>query len=110
MDDEEHPPNSNPTVSFSLFDTEHDGCGMLLSFLDPDAMEPEAEVRFDDPAALASTLEATLSALKILLTARQHGFHAAIEAHGLTAAIEVPDLTDVDLTVADILEARPDEA
>jgi len=109
MDDDEYPPDFNPTVSFSLFDTEHDGCGMLLSFLAPDAMEPCAEVRFDDPAVLAATVETTMSALKILLTARQHGFNVAIEAHGLTAAIEVPDLSDVDLTVDDILEARPDE-
>ncbi|MEQ8842287.1 MAG: hypothetical protein RIB98_14985 [Acidimicrobiales bacterium] len=109
MDDDEHPPDINPTMSFSLFDTEHDGCGMQLCFLDPDAMEPLAEIRFDDPAALAATLEATMSALKILLTARQHGFHAAIEAHGLAAAIEIPDLTGVELTVEDILEARPGE-
>jgi len=110
MDDDEHPPDFNPTVRFSLFDTDQDGCGMVLSFLDPDAMEPRAEVRFDDPAMLAATVETAMSALKVLLTARQHGFHAAIEAHGLTAAIEVPDLSDVDLTVDDILEARPDGA
>lgn len=110
MDDDEHPPNSNPVVSFSLHDTERDGCGMLLHFLDPDAMEVCAEVCFDDPAVLAATVETAMSALKVLLTARQHGLHAAIEAHGLTAAIEVPDLSDVELTVEDILEARPDEA
>ena len=79
MDDDEHPPNFNPIVSFSLHDNEHDGCGMLLHFLDPDAMEVCAEVRFDDPAVLAA------------------------------AAIEVPDLSDVELTVDYILEARPDE-
>ena len=110
MDDDEHPPNFNPIVSFSLHDTEHDGCAMLLHFLDPDAMEVCAEVRFDDPAVLAATVETTMSALKVLLTARQHGFQAAIETHGLSPGIEVPDLTDVELTVEDILEARPDEA
>ena len=26
MNDDEHPPNFNPVVSFSLHDTQHDGC------------------------------------------------------------------------------------
>lgn len=109
-DDPFHEPTPpNPIVSYSLHDQGDEGCAVSLAFLDPDEMEVRAEVRFDDPSAVAVTIEAALQALKVLLTAKARGFESALEVHGLIAGVEPPDLSEVDLTVDDILDARPDE-
>ena len=106
-DDEDISSPTDPITSFVLEDTTDAGPRLALRFHDPGSMEVVAELRFRDPAHLVATAETAMASARVLATSRIHGFGVALEVHGLSVAIEPPDLSQVDLTVDDILDAGP---
>ena len=108
MDDDETEPPMNPILSYTLAAQGPDTCWLVIRYHDPTSMEVCSEVRFDAVTALFTVGEAISAAMRVLLNAHEQGFEAACDLHGLTLEIEPPDLSDVNLTVEYILQAKPE--
>jgi hypothetical protein len=107
MDDEDDS-HLNPILSYVLERHEDERCILVLRYHNWPSHEVLFEARFDCPESVGGVADATVVAARLLSTADAEGFDAACEQHGVEVEIEPPDLTDVDLTVADILLAGPD--